>query len=261
MFRPEKKFLSRDPPTVKGKIFNTRFGLIHVQTRKKIFCWGTPPPVKGKFFDTRFGLIHVQTGEKIFCWGTPPPPSKGKNFWHQIWLHTCSDWGKKFLLRDPPPQVKGKIFDTRFGLIHVQTGKKNFCWGTPPPRNIKKLLWLCGRQYASCIHTGELSCCSKILGPWWGPMKTFCLSVNVDGVGIVLAGGGDTWTLDVITELVWPFYTEPWWGVKTSLNCPHTLTPCKCSKIILGHKKKYSKNDLRQTNSVLRLFSSIKKYS
>ena len=25
-----------------------------------------PPPVKGKFFDTRFGLIHVQTGKKIF---------------------------------------------------------------------------------------------------------------------------------------------------------------------------------------------------
>ena len=25
-----------------------------------------PPPVKGKIFDTRFGLIHVQTGKKIF---------------------------------------------------------------------------------------------------------------------------------------------------------------------------------------------------
>ena len=60
--------------------------------------------VKGKIFDTRFGLIHVQTGKKNFCRGTPPPPSKGKNFWHQIWLDTCSDWEKKFLLRDPPPQ-------------------------------------------------------------------------------------------------------------------------------------------------------------
>ena len=29
--------------------------------------------VKGKIFDTRFGLIHVQTGKKIFCQGTPPP--------------------------------------------------------------------------------------------------------------------------------------------------------------------------------------------
>ena len=29
--------------------------------------------VKGKIFDTRFGLIHTQTGKKIFCQGTPPP--------------------------------------------------------------------------------------------------------------------------------------------------------------------------------------------
>ena len=32
-----------------------------------------PPQVKGKIFDTRFGLIHVQTGKKNFCQGTPPP--------------------------------------------------------------------------------------------------------------------------------------------------------------------------------------------
>ena len=57
------------PVSVKGKIFDTRFGLIHVQTGKKIFCRGTLPPlpVKGKNFDTRFGLIHVQTGKKNFC--------------------------------------------------------------------------------------------------------------------------------------------------------------------------------------------------
>ena len=30
--------------SVKGKIFDTRFGLIHVQTRKKNFCRGNPPP-------------------------------------------------------------------------------------------------------------------------------------------------------------------------------------------------------------------------
>ena len=36
--------------------------------------------VKGKFFDTRFGLIHVQTGKKNFCRGTPPLPVKGKIF-------------------------------------------------------------------------------------------------------------------------------------------------------------------------------------
>ena len=29
------------------------------------------------------------------------------------------------------------------------------------------------------------------LGPWWGPTKAFfCYSVNADGVGIILAGGG-----------------------------------------------------------------------
>ena len=73
MFRLGKNFLSRDPPPVKGKIFDTRFGFIHVQTGKKNFVKGPPPPVKGKIFDTRFGFIHVQTGKKNFCRGTPPP--------------------------------------------------------------------------------------------------------------------------------------------------------------------------------------------
>ena len=50
----------------KGFFFDTRFGLIHVQTGKKFFYGGTPPSVKGKIFDTRFGLIHVQTGKKNF---------------------------------------------------------------------------------------------------------------------------------------------------------------------------------------------------
>ena len=52
----------------KGIFFDSRFGLIHVQTGKKIFTWPPPPPppVKGKIFDTRFGLIHVQTGKKFF---------------------------------------------------------------------------------------------------------------------------------------------------------------------------------------------------
>ena len=103
-------------------------------------------------------------GKKIFVEGLPPPPpSKGKNFWHQIWLDTCSDWEKKFLSRDPPtPQVKGKIFDTKFGLIHVQTGKKFFCQGTPSPDS-KKLLWLRGGRYASCVHARGLSCLFEVL--------------------------------------------------------------------------------------------------
>ena len=31
------------------------------------FLGGYPVSVKGKIFDTRFGLIHVQTGKKNFC--------------------------------------------------------------------------------------------------------------------------------------------------------------------------------------------------
>ena len=68
--------MSRDPLPSKGKNFDTRFGLIHVQTGKKFFCQGTPPPlppVKGKIFDTRFGLIHVQTGKKFYVEGPSPP--------------------------------------------------------------------------------------------------------------------------------------------------------------------------------------------
>ena len=130
------------PPLVKGKIIDTRFCLTHVQTGKKIFCWGTPPlPVKGKNFDTRFSLIHVQTGKKILCQGIPPLlPSKGKNFWHQIWLDTCSDWGKKILSRDPPPF----------------------------PGNSKDLLWPPSRRYASCVHAGGLSCyiCVTYITSW-----------------------------------------------------------------------------------------------
>ena len=72
MFRLEKNFSEGHPPPVKGKNFDTRFGLIHVKTGKKFFHRGTPPPVKGKIFDTRFGLIHVQTGKKIFHRGTCP---------------------------------------------------------------------------------------------------------------------------------------------------------------------------------------------
>ena len=91
----------RYPVSIKGKFFDTRFGLIHVQAGEKIFVEGTPPPVKGKIFDTRFGLIHVQTGKKNFVEGTPPC-SKGKIFWHQIWFDTCSDWEKNFYVKGPP---------------------------------------------------------------------------------------------------------------------------------------------------------------
>ena len=45
-------------------------------------------------------------------------------------------------------------------------------------------------------------------------MKAFCSSVNANGVGIVLAGGGDTSPLHVITKLVSTICTERWWGMK-----------------------------------------------
>ena len=38
-----------------------------------------------------------------------PSLSKGKIYWHQIWLDTCSDWKKIFFVDRPPPS-KGKIF-------------------------------------------------------------------------------------------------------------------------------------------------------
>ena len=43
-----------------------------VSAHSEQLFWGTPPN-KGKIFDTRFGLIHVQTGKKNFHRGTPPP--------------------------------------------------------------------------------------------------------------------------------------------------------------------------------------------
>ena len=76
MFRPGKKFLSRDPPP--------------------------PPPVKGKNFWHQIWLHTCSDWGKIFL-SRDPCPSKGKNFWHQIWLHTYSDWGKKFFVKGPPP--------------------------------------------------------------------------------------------------------------------------------------------------------------
>ena len=43
--------------------------------RSQIFGGGGGYPVslKGKIVDTRFGLIHVQTGKIFFCQGTLPP--------------------------------------------------------------------------------------------------------------------------------------------------------------------------------------------
>ena len=43
--------------------------------------------------------------------------------------------------------------------------------------------------------------CLEILVRWWGPKKAFCHSVNVDGVVVLFADGGDTSPLYVIIEL------------------------------------------------------------
>ena len=42
---------------------------------------------------------------------------------------------------------------------------------------------------------------SRNFGLVWGPTKAFCHSVNVHGVVVLFAGGVDTSTLHVITEL------------------------------------------------------------
>ena len=87
-----------------------------------------------------------------------PSLNKGKNFWHQIWLDTCSDWEKNFLSRDPPPPSKGKNFWHQIWLDTCSDWGKIFCRGTPPPPNSTKLLWLRGGRYASCVHAEGLSC-------------------------------------------------------------------------------------------------------
>ena len=48
-------------------------------------------------------------------------------------------------------------------------GKNIFVKGPPPPWNSKKLLWLRGGRYASCVHAGGLSCCYIILVSYQNP--------------------------------------------------------------------------------------------
>ena len=64
--------------------------------------------------------------------GGVPVSVKGKNFWHQIWLDTCSDWKKNFLSRDFPPS-KGKIFWHQIWLDSCSDWKKYFFVEGPPP--------------------------------------------------------------------------------------------------------------------------------
>ena len=52
---------------------------------------------------------------------------------------------------------------------------------------------------------------------WWEPTKTLYRSVNVDRVIILFGGGGDTWTLFWVIELVWTFCTKGKWGAKNEI--------------------------------------------
>ena len=104
-------------------------------TRSQV--WGVPhlrsgggpvvPRSKEKNFDTRFGLIHVQTGKKNIRRGTPPPHSEGKNFWHQIWLDTCSDRKKIFSQRDPlPPGIARTCYGYAAGGMPLAFTQEDF---------------------------------------------------------------------------------------------------------------------------------------
>ena len=64
----------------------------------------------------------------------------------------------------------------------------------------------------------------EIFCRWRGPMKPIYHWVKVDGVVILLGGGGDTWSLFCIIKLFW---TKRWWGAK-NLNS-HFLVPHLCS--------------------------------
>ena len=59
---------------------------------------------------------------------------------------------------------------------------------------------------------------------WWGPTKAFCRSVNVHGVVVLFAGGGDTSTLHVITEHFELFAPRGGGDWKISSNCMGALT-------------------------------------
>ena len=103
------------PPKDDGRLY---FQSVHISgggPRSQIFLGGFPGL---RFFGGGGGCSQVSDffgGAQVsdFFWGGPPGLrfsgggvpglSKGKNFWHQIWLDTCSEWEKIFLSRDPLP--------------------------------------------------------------------------------------------------------------------------------------------------------------
>ena len=64
--------------------------------------------------------------KKNFCRGTPPP-SKGKIFWHQIWLDTCSDWKIKFCQgTSPPPGITRNCYGHAAGGMPLAFSQEVF---------------------------------------------------------------------------------------------------------------------------------------
>ena len=72
------------------------------------FCGGSPclrflgggSPMS-QIFGRGSHVSDFRGGSQVsdFRGGGVPSLSKGKNFWHQFWLDTCSDWEKIFWLR------------------------------------------------------------------------------------------------------------------------------------------------------------------
>ena len=63
----------------RGRVPGLRFSGGGVPGLRFLGGGGYPVSVKGKFFDTRYGLIHVQTGKFLFCQGPPPPKKIARN--------------------------------------------------------------------------------------------------------------------------------------------------------------------------------------
>ena len=74
-------------------------------------------------------------------------------------------------------------------------------------------------------------------------MKAFCCSVNVHGVVVLCSGGGDTWTLFVLTEL-FDFFAPGGSGErKTSSHCMGARS-CALTGWYLTCKTEFDKNDI-----------------
>ena len=58
--------------------------------------------------------------------GGVPGLSKGKTFWHQIWLDTCSDWEKNFCQGTPPPSIARNCYGYTAGDMRLAFTQEDF---------------------------------------------------------------------------------------------------------------------------------------